>query len=244
MWVLPHGFFHSPSHRRYSLGSAPAHVCFKMPRHRFRCPILACQTPAESRVAIAQHLFDFHKEPQPLNLLSNADKLTHFACPIQGCSEARFNSQTYQAHLESHSPAELTAATAALKPYLCSKGCQTVIISADGRKRHQAQCAGLAATDITHDDEASTDVATISAAPSTSYPCPSCNQVFPTRTILRTHYREASCTAIPSKYLHQVHQSVSHVSPTRPNRLRQPTGRLSRSRCWRSSNRGLWTSPP
>lgn len=182
-----------------------------MPRSRFRCPIAACGRPAESRVGIAQHLYDVHKEPQPLSLLSNAAKLQHFACGIDGCSEARFNSQTYQAHLKSHSRVELTAATAALKPYLCSKGCQAVIISSDGRKRHQAQCPGLAATDISHGNEASTDAAGISAAPVTANPCPSCNQVFPTRSLLRIHYRESSCTAIPGTCLYQVRQAPFYV---------------------------------
>jgi hypothetical protein len=183
-----------------------------MPRNRFRCPISQCSEPAESRVAIAQHLFDFHHEPQPLLLLPNA-KLTHFACPIQGCFEARFNSQTYQAHLESHSTAELTAATAELKPYLCSKGCQAVIISTDGRKRHQAQCPGIPRTDAHHGSEGSADVPVISAVPVTSYPCSGCNQIFSTRLRLRTHYRESSCVAIPSTSLLQVRQLVTSPLP-------------------------------
>jgi len=166
-----------------------------MPRNRFRCPISQCSEPAESRVAIAQHLFDFHHEPQPLLLLPNA------------------KSQTYQAHLESHSTAELTAATAELKPYLCSKGCQAVIISTDGRKRHQAQCPGIPRTDDHHGSEGSADVPVISAVPVTSYPCSGCNQIFSTRLRLRTHYRESSCVAIPSTSLLQVRQLVTSPLP-------------------------------
>jgi hypothetical protein len=98
-----------------------------LPR-RFPCPIEGFNTPHALRVAIAQHVYDVHKEAEPLLLLPEWNKLRHFGCPIDGCGEARFDVKTFQQHLQEHDASDLAAETAELKRYLCS---QAIIVSSD-----------------------------------------------------------------------------------------------------------------
>jgi len=177
-----------------------------MPRKPFRCPIDSCHAPAVSRVAVAQHLYDVHREPEPLTLLQEWTKLSHYQCPIDGCPEARFDAKSYQKHLAGHSAAELTPASTALKPYMCSKGCQAIIVAADARRRHQSQCSGSPGIILT-DATASTSepsTAVVSAAPAPSFRCQDCGHVFTSRLVLGRHYRDTPCEAVSGTALHQV----------------------------------------